>query len=331
MAFNHTLTRAALRAAETGEYDVIHAHDWLVTHTAVTLKEHLDLPLVATIHATEAGRHQGWLPERDEQVHPLRRVVARRTRPAGCSSAPSTCGGRSPGCSSCPTGRVEVVPNGVDDRRLAGAAAGGHRGPGRGSPATARWSGTPAGWSTRRACRTCSPPCRELRRRAPRPAGRHRRRRARTGTNCSRGDPPAAGCTGRSASPASSDRARAARAHRRDRRHWWCRASTSRSAWWRWRRAAAGRAARGRPHRRAGRDRRARRDRRDVPGQRPGRARRVGRHAARRRAVRPPGGHPGQGDGRRAVRLGHDRGPHRRRVRHRAPSRPASSAERRPR
>ena len=48
MAFNHTLTRAALRAAETGEYDVIHAHDWLVTHTAVTLKEHLDLP---------AGRH----------------------------------------------------------------------------------------------------------------------------------------------------------------------------------------------------------------------------------------------------------------------------------
>src|SRR5262244_1015775 len=35
MAFNHTLTRAGLRAAETGEYDVIHAHDWLVTHAAV--------------------------------------------------------------------------------------------------------------------------------------------------------------------------------------------------------------------------------------------------------------------------------------------------------
>ena len=63
MAFNHTLTRAALRAAATTGYDVIHAHDWLVTHTAVTLKEHLDLPLVATIHATEAGRHQGWLPD----------------------------------------------------------------------------------------------------------------------------------------------------------------------------------------------------------------------------------------------------------------------------
>src|SRR2546430_279160 len=63
MAFNHSLTRAALHAAATDTYDVIHAHDWLVTHTAVTLRDHLGIPPVATIHATEAGRHQGWLPE----------------------------------------------------------------------------------------------------------------------------------------------------------------------------------------------------------------------------------------------------------------------------
>lgn len=63
MAFNHSLTRAALRACRTQDFDVIHAHDWLVTHAAVTLKHHLDLPLVATIHSTEAGRHRGWLPD----------------------------------------------------------------------------------------------------------------------------------------------------------------------------------------------------------------------------------------------------------------------------
>jgi glycogen synthase len=63
MAFNHALTRAALHATATGTFDLIHAHDWLVTHTAVTLRDHLGIPLVATIHATEAGRHQGWLPE----------------------------------------------------------------------------------------------------------------------------------------------------------------------------------------------------------------------------------------------------------------------------
>ncbi|MGH8881124.1 MAG: glycosyltransferase, partial [Stackebrandtia sp.] len=52
MAFNHSLTRAALRATRTQDFDVIHAHDWLVTHAAVTLKHHLDLPLTATIHST---------------------------------------------------------------------------------------------------------------------------------------------------------------------------------------------------------------------------------------------------------------------------------------
>ncbi|MEE3922264.1 glycosyltransferase [Micromonospora sp. BRA006-A] len=51
-------------SASSGSYDVIHAHDWLVAHTAMTLREHLDVPLVSTIHATEAGRHQGWLPRR---------------------------------------------------------------------------------------------------------------------------------------------------------------------------------------------------------------------------------------------------------------------------
>jgi glycogen(starch) synthase len=113
MAFNHTLTRAALRAAETADYDVIHAHDWLVTHTAVTLKEHLDRPLVATIHATEAGRHQGWLPgEMNKCIHSVEWWLGHEAcRVLVCSEymrwevtrlldlAPA---------------RVSVVPNGVD-------------------------------------------------------------------------------------------------------------------------------------------------------------------------------------------------------------------------
>ena len=42
-----------------GEFDVIHAHDWLVTYAAKALKNSYDIPLVATIHATEAGRNSG--------------------------------------------------------------------------------------------------------------------------------------------------------------------------------------------------------------------------------------------------------------------------------
>jgi glycogen synthase len=115
MAFNHTLTRAALRAADTGEYDVIHAHDWLVTHTAVTLKEHLGLPLVATIHATEAGRHQGWLPEEmNKCIHTVEWWLAHEaSRVLVCSGYMRWEVNR---LLELPPSKVDVIPNGVDDR-----------------------------------------------------------------------------------------------------------------------------------------------------------------------------------------------------------------------
>jgi glycogen synthase len=120
MAFNHTLTRAALRAAQSAEYDVIHAHDWLVTHTAVTLKEHLDLPLVATIHATEAGRHQGWLPEEmNRTIHSVEWWLgAEADRLIVCSEYMRWEVTRLFGV---PDGRLQVVPNGVEPDRFAAA------------------------------------------------------------------------------------------------------------------------------------------------------------------------------------------------------------------
>ncbi|MGQ5264110.1 glycosyltransferase family 4 protein, partial [Micromonospora sp. ZYX-F-536] len=115
MAFNHTLTRTALRATEAGTYDVIHAHDWLVAHTAITLAEHLDLPLVTTIHATEAGRHQGWLPEEmNRTIHGVEHWLS------GSSTRVITCSGymreQVTALFDLPTAQVDVVPNGVDDR-----------------------------------------------------------------------------------------------------------------------------------------------------------------------------------------------------------------------
>ena len=45
--------------AKGEKFDVVHAHDWLVAYAAKTLKNSYDLPLVSTIHATEAGRNGG--------------------------------------------------------------------------------------------------------------------------------------------------------------------------------------------------------------------------------------------------------------------------------
>lgn len=69
LSMGHSMLRAGLRLAGW-EPDVVHAHDWLAAHAAVGLAEAFDVPLVATIHATEAGRHSGWVSQPvNRQVH----------------------------------------------------------------------------------------------------------------------------------------------------------------------------------------------------------------------------------------------------------------------
>lgn len=45
--------------SKQGNFDVIHAHDWLVAYAAKTLKNSYNIPIVSTMHATEAGRNSG--------------------------------------------------------------------------------------------------------------------------------------------------------------------------------------------------------------------------------------------------------------------------------
>jgi glycogen(starch) synthase len=59
---NHQLTQLAARLG-SWRPQVVHAHDWLVAWSADTLKVLWDVPLVATIHATERGRHGGYVPQ----------------------------------------------------------------------------------------------------------------------------------------------------------------------------------------------------------------------------------------------------------------------------
>ena len=53
------IAKAGEIIAENGNFDVIHAHDWLVASAAKTLKHAYNTPIVSTIHATEAGRNSG--------------------------------------------------------------------------------------------------------------------------------------------------------------------------------------------------------------------------------------------------------------------------------
>ena len=58
---NHQLVQLVTQLGDWRP-DVVHAHDWMVAWAGDTLKALLGVPLVATIHATERGRHGGHLP-----------------------------------------------------------------------------------------------------------------------------------------------------------------------------------------------------------------------------------------------------------------------------
>ncbi len=113
LALGHAVGRAGLRLGDEWSPDVVHAHDWLMCHAGTLLKEAFGLPLVATVHATEAGRHQGWLPNPlSEAIHTTewwltyeaRRVIT-------CSAAMQWEVTR---LFDLPPGKVDVISNGID-------------------------------------------------------------------------------------------------------------------------------------------------------------------------------------------------------------------------
>jgi glycogen(starch) synthase len=85
LAMGHAMVRAGLslkhqRSDHPWRPDVVHAHDWLVAHPAIALSEFYDVPMVSTIHATEAGRHSGWVSgSLSRQVHAVESWLVRES------------------------------------------------------------------------------------------------------------------------------------------------------------------------------------------------------------------------------------------------------------
>ncbi|HEU0041915.1 MAG TPA: glycosyltransferase family 4 protein [Jiangellaceae bacterium] len=61
LALNTALGRAGEAVARSFRPDVVHAHDWVSAHAGVGVAHAIGAPLVATVHATEAGLWNGWL------------------------------------------------------------------------------------------------------------------------------------------------------------------------------------------------------------------------------------------------------------------------------
>ncbi|MCR3921607.1 MAG: glycosyltransferase family 4 protein [Firmicutes bacterium] len=69
LQYNLAMLEKTLALFLQGEdYDLIHAHDWLVAYAARAVKHAAKRPLVATIHATEYGRNRGLYTEEQRYI-----------------------------------------------------------------------------------------------------------------------------------------------------------------------------------------------------------------------------------------------------------------------
>ncbi len=128
LALDHTMSRTALSLLDDQRPDVVHGHDWLIAHAGATLKEAWRIPLVSTVHATEAGRYQGWLPGAlNQAIHSVEWWMTYQARRViTCSDHMRWEVTR---LFELPADKVEVIRNGVDaaawrsDRETVAAAS----------------------------------------------------------------------------------------------------------------------------------------------------------------------------------------------------------------
>jgi glycogen synthase len=114
---NDDMLAAGMALAGERSYDLIHGHDWLVANASTELSDRLAIPYATTIHATEHGRHQGWVQDEPQaHIHAIERAMAQRAaRVIVCSYYMR---GHVADIFDIDEGRIAVIPNGIDPRDL---------------------------------------------------------------------------------------------------------------------------------------------------------------------------------------------------------------------
>jgi glycosyltransferase involved in cell wall biosynthesis len=110
--FNFGLLQYAIKLHQQAPFDIIHAHDWMVTDAAWVLKSGFGLPLVATMHATEAGRMHGIHSDLQRYIHQMEwRLTFEAWEVIVNSHAMN---GELQTLFGLPPNKIAVVPNGTD-------------------------------------------------------------------------------------------------------------------------------------------------------------------------------------------------------------------------
>jgi len=110
---NADMLAAGVELGDRFDFDLVHGHDWLVAVAGDHLANRFRCPLVVTIHATEYGRHQGWVDKHPQShIHRVERWMANRAdRLITCSHYMR---GHVADIYDLEEPRVTVIPNGID-------------------------------------------------------------------------------------------------------------------------------------------------------------------------------------------------------------------------
>jgi glycogen(starch) synthase len=110
---NADMLAAGVELGDRFDFDLVHGHDWLVAVAGDHLANRFRCPLVVTIHATEYGRHQGWVDKHPQShIHGVERWMANRAdRVITCSHYMR---GHVADVYGLEESRVTVIPNGID-------------------------------------------------------------------------------------------------------------------------------------------------------------------------------------------------------------------------
>ncbi len=114
---NSDMLAAGVELGDRLDFDIVHGHDWLVANACDHLAKRFVAPLVTTIHATEHGRHQGWVDKHPQiYIHGVERWITNRSdRVLVCSTFMRE---QVVDVFGVEEEKVEVIPNGIDPAEI---------------------------------------------------------------------------------------------------------------------------------------------------------------------------------------------------------------------
>jgi glycogen(starch) synthase len=114
---NEDMRAAGAELLEEIEPQLVHSHDWLVAGAARRLARDAGVPWLVTVHATEYGRHQGWVDKHPQaHIHGVeRRMVRDADHVITCSHYMRR---HVADVFRVPAGKVTAIANGIDPSDL---------------------------------------------------------------------------------------------------------------------------------------------------------------------------------------------------------------------